>query len=118
MHSKAERQRIVSGGTFEQLRLRLDSLQLGVGDHEVAILRGYILQCNGNQAIRIRIWKRSQKDGVDHREERSIGADSKSESQDRKGSESGVLAQHAGSEANVLPEGFHAGAWTKHSRSL
>src|SRR5262249_24657106 len=118
MQREAERQRVISGGAFEQLRLELDSLQLGVRDDEVAIVRGYILQCDADKAVGVRIRKRSQQDGVDHREQRGVGTDSKGESQDRNGGEAGVLAENADSEANVLPEGFHVGAWTKHSMWL
>ena len=66
MHREAERQWIVSGGAFEQLRLGLDSLQLGVGDDEVAGFRGYILQCDGDKPVGIRIGERAQKYSVDY----------------------------------------------------
>ena len=49
----------------------------------------------------------AEKERIDHAEDGSVCADAESERQDCDGSEAGGLAEHASSEAQILPTGRH-----------
>src|SRR5258707_15739169 len=115
MHGQAHWQRIEPGCACEQLRLFLHSLKFGEGNARAPVLSDHVLHIDAHQAIRIRVWQRPEQHGIDHRKQRGVGADTQRQSKDRDKSESCILAQYADSEANVLPESFHADSWTRPS---
>ncbi len=60
-----------------------------------------------HQPLRLRVGQRPQQDGVDHAEDRGVGADPERERRDRDEREARRLPERARGEANVPPELFH-----------
>src|SRR5207245_11002116 len=58
------------------------------------------------ERVRLVKWQRAQQDRIDHAEDRGIRADAEGEGEHGDGRESGILAQHAQAEAQILDHRF------------
>jgi len=66
-----------------------------------------VLLEDGEELVGAGIWQRFEKDGVNHAEDRGVGADAEREREDGDRGESGIFPQHAEGEAEILKRGFN-----------
>src|SRR5260370_42412598 len=69
-------------------------------------VRERIVFLHDDELLRILVGKRTEQHPIDHTEYRGVCADAKGKSKDGDGGEAGIFAEHAGGEADVLPQRF------------
>src|SRR5437660_12594522 len=60
-----------------------------------------------HQTISLRVWQSLQQNGIDHREDRGVGADSERQCEDDYRGESRIFAERADAIPQILPQPLH-----------
>ena len=94
---------------FKYPRSISEILQFGHGERHVPQSQAGLIEGDSHQAVGFGKRKRAQQNRTHDAEHRGVGADPQGHGQDRRGGESGLLAQHAQAVSQILDEGLEKG---------
>src|SRR5271170_6053968 len=92
----------VGSDILENVILRAPVREIGIGNRATGGVESRVGGGYAHELARITEGQRTQKLGINDRENRGVRADAQSQSEDSDGGESGIFRQHANAVANIL----------------